>query len=418
MQSLQDRLNKIQNEEEDKTIAFIRSQFGRNSRVLDISNKYLVKDAYDYFIICLSNHLKKYNTYKSLILQNCLFTNQLLIRFLSTLVKLRTQHLITTLDLANNQIELSEKLAQKIVDFFENCLKSKAIRLILQGNIVVSPSALRIILQSEKKIKELSLYDTRLSAEALLSLSEAIGRNKTITKLDVSYNSEAFSNPEIVYNFGINIGINNTIEHLNLSGNTALRHEISLIKLLSGIANNKSLIELILGNLGFRDKAIEIICKILFPHMPLTHLDLQSNLITWKGLDSLLAHTSDYLTSLDLSYNLFKSNSVMTLLGKSLKKNRVLRKLNISYSIELERVDFDSVEAFCKGITENISLNEFLCEGIKIGEDPDEFCTRVGEAISNRKHSLTFKISAVNCFSGSQNSSISSLKATNPFKFA
>ena len=418
MQSIQDRLDKIQHEEQAKTVSFINSQFGRNSRVLDISNKYLVKDTYDLFKKSLSNHVKNFNTYNSLILQNCLLTNSILIKLLSAISKLKIRHLITSLDLANNQIELSEKLSQKISDFFESSSKSKGIRLILQGNIVVSHSAISILMNTSRNIKELSLYDTRLSVEALLSLSEFLAKNKTISKLDLSYNPEAFKNAEIVHHLGISIGINSEIEYLNLSGNTPLHRDIILIKLLSGIANNKSLTDLVLGNLNFKDRAIEIICKILFPHMPLMGLDLQSNMITWKGLDLLLSSLPDFMTSLDVSYNSFKSNAVLSALGRNFKANRMLRKLNVSYSIELRSVESEALQEFCAGITENISLNELWCEGIKIGEDPDEFCSKVGEAIANRKYSLTFKISAVNCFSGSQNTSIASVKPINPFKFA
>ena len=53
MQSIQERLNKIETDEEEKTIEYIRNQFGKHSKILDISNKYLVKDAFDYFSICL-----------------------------------------------------------------------------------------------------------------------------------------------------------------------------------------------------------------------------------------------------------------------------------------------------------------------------------------------------------------------------
>ena len=418
MQSIQERLNKIETDEEEKTIEYIRNQFGKHSKILDISNKYLVKDAFDYFSICLSNHFKNYNTFKILILENCLLTTAGLSKLLSNQLKLKIRHFISTLDIANNQVELSEKLAKKIANFFERNTKAKNIRLILQGNIVDSALALNQILNISKNFKELSLYDTRLSVDALVSLSEYIAKNKSLIKLDLSYNPGAFITSEIVHTFGISIGINSNIELLNLSGNTPLQKDLTLIKLLSGISNNKSLTDLILGNLNFKDKAVEIISKILFPVMPLMSLDLQSNNITWKGLDLLLHNLPDFITSLDVSYNDFRSNSVLDSLGRNFKTNRTLRKLNISYSIELKSIHTEALESFCEGITENISLNELWCEGIKIGEDPDDFCSKVGEAITNRKYSLTFKISAVNCFSTSQNNTAISLKTTSQFKFA
>jgi hypothetical protein len=419
MQTIQEKLNKIQNEEEEKTIIFIRNQFGKHLTVLDISNKYLVKDAFEYFLVCLSNHFKNYNTFKTLIFENCLLTTPAVIKLLGSILKITKNHLITTFDIANNQIEFSDKLATKIFKFFENGAKSKGIRIILQGNIVTSPVAMNTLLDSNRNFKELSLYDTRLSPEALISLSDYIVKNKEIINLDLSYNPSAFNNSDVVHTFGISIGINNKIEYLNLSGNTPLHKDLILIKLLTGIASNTSLIELVLGNLSFKDKSVEIITKILFPIMPLMSLDLQSNLITAKGFDLLLSSLPEFVTSLDVSYNEFKTNNVLESLGTSFRTNRTLRKLNISYSIELQSLNLNALDYFCNGITENISLSEFWCEGIKIAEDPDEFCSKVGEAISNRKYSLTFKISAVNCFSESDNSTINSYQSSNnDFKFA
>lgn len=419
MQSMQEKLKKIQNEEEEKSITFIRSQFGKHSKILDISNKYLVKEAFEYFVVCLTSHFKNYNTYRSLILENCLLTNVVISKLFTSLTKLKIRHFITSFDVANNQVEISEKIAKKLVKFLEKSVKSKPIKLNLQGNIVSSPVAVNAILSITRDFKELSLYDTRLSAEALLALSEFIAKNKSILKLDLSYNPTAFTNADIVQTFGISVGINNKIESLNLSGNSTIHKDVIFIKFLSGISTNTSLIELNLGNLGLRDRAVEIICKVLFPVMPLMELDLQSNCISCKAFDLLLSNLPDFITSLDVSYNDFRSNSVLESLGKHFKTNRTLRKLNISYSIELMSLDSNALDNFCRGITENISLSELWCEGIKIGEDPDEFCSKVGEAISNRKYSLTFKISAVNCFSGSQNNScISKNTSKQAFKFA
>jgi hypothetical protein len=406
IQSIEDKLKKIQSDEEEKTVAFIRNQFGRNLKVLDISNKYLVKDSFEYFCVCLTNHLKKYNQYKTLILQNCLLTNIAFTKLLNSILKIKNRHQLTSLDITNNQIDLSEKIGKKICKFFESGPKKKEVRLILQGNILTCGMCMNSILSTNRDFKELNLYDTRLSPEALLCISESISKNKSIQILNLSYNPSAFSSSDIVHTFGISVGINNKIEYLNLSGNTPLHKNVLLIKLLSGISSNTSLLEIVLGNLNLKDKAVDILVKTLFPSMPISSLNLQSNQITWKGFDLLLSSLSESVTSLDVSYNDLKSNMVLESLGKVLKSNRTLRKLNMSYSIELQNLKASSLDLLCKGLTANVSLSEILCEGIKISEDPDEFCYKLSEAISDRKFSLTFKISAVNCFSDIDNSTI------------
>jgi DNA-binding Lrp family transcriptional regulator len=419
MHSIQEKLKQIQTDEEEKTIEFIRSNLGRNSKILDISNKYLIKDSFDYFTASLLNHFTTFNTYKSLVLENCLLSNKLLIKLLNKLSKMKMRHNVIHLDLSNNQIEINEKLSEKISRFFEGSFKPKQITLNLQGNLIIPAMVMTKLLSVNRDFKELSLYDTRLSPEALLALSEVLAKNKVIIKLDLSYNPSAFTSSEVVHTFGISIGINSNIESLNLSGNTSIQKDLIFIKFLSGISNNKSLQELIFGNLNLKDKSLEIVAKIIFPVMPLMILDLQSNFLTAKGIDLLLGSLSYFVISLDVSYNDFRNNSVLDTFGKFFRTSRTLRKLNISYSIELQHLNHASLESFCKGITENISLGELWCEGMKIGDDPDEFCSKVGDAISNRKHSLTFKISAVNCFAGSQNSSIISHRSSrNDFKFA
>lgn len=419
MQSIQEKLKQIQNDEEEKTIEYIRTYLGKNSKVLDISNKYLIREAFDYFVASLLNHFTTFNTHKSLILENCLLNTKLMIKLMNSLNNLKIRHNITVFDIANNQIDFTEKLAEKISKFFENSFKSKQITLNAQGNIISSASVITKLISIKRDFKELSLYDTRLSPEALLSLSEIIAKNKVIIKLDLSYNPSAFTSSDVVHSFGISIGINQHIETLNLSGNSSIQKDLAFIKFLSGISNNKSLQELIIGNLNLKDRSIKIIGKIIFPQMPLMILDLQSNCLTSKGIEILLNSLSCFIHCLDVSYNDFRSNSVLETFGKYFKTTRTLRKLNISYSVELQHLNFDCLEVFCKGITENVSLSELWCEGMKIGDDPDEFCARVGEAISNRKHSLTFKISAVNCFTGSQNSTVMSYKSSKQdFKFA
>lgn len=48
-----------------------------------------------------------------------------------------------------------------------------------------------MVIQSYELL-ELSLYDCKISSEALIDLSDVLALNKRIYKLDLSYNPEAF----------------------------------------------------------------------------------------------------------------------------------------------------------------------------------------------------------------------------------
>lgn len=106
----------------------------------------------------------------------------------------------------------------------------------------------------------------------------------------------------------------------------------------------------------------------------------------------------ELLSNLDISYNAINDASALLSISYHLMHSRSLRKLNISHSIELESLPHDTIDELAEAIAQNDSLSELTCEGVKLGDDPDYFCKRLGEAISVRRLSLTFKISAVNCF--------------------
>jgi hypothetical protein len=48
------------------------------------------------------------------------------------------------------------------------------------------------------ELTELSLYDCKISPQALVDLSDVLAMNKRIRKLDLSYNPEAFENKEAI----------------------------------------------------------------------------------------------------------------------------------------------------------------------------------------------------------------------------
>lgn len=173
---------------------------------------------------------------------------------------------------------------------------------------------------------------------------------------------------------------------------------------------SQSLTVLILNGINLRDKGIAILGKLLLKKCPLCRLDLQNNGITTRGLRVLYKYFPPTLSSLDLSYNRFTKDLMFFHTARLLTDTRALRYFNISYSLELKRIDERMVLLFCESITRNLSLSEFVCEGAKIGNNPDRFCELIGQAINKRKLSLTFKISVVNCFTST--SAINSLTST------
>lgn len=81
----------------------------------------------------------------------------------------------------------------------------------------------------------------------------------------------------------------------------------------------------------------------------------------------------------------------------------------MSHTIEMIELDEEILEKLSEALGKNDSLTEFYCEGVKISENPDKFCSMVNAAISLRKLSLTYKISAVNCSPGARNSILGDL---------
>ena len=59
------------------------------------------------------------------------------------------------------------------------------------------PTFFSVVIQSYELL-ELSLYDCKISSEALIDLSDVLALNKRIYKLDLSYNPEAFEKREAV----------------------------------------------------------------------------------------------------------------------------------------------------------------------------------------------------------------------------
>ncbi|CAG9312130.1 unnamed protein product [Blepharisma stoltei] len=408
IQEIQEQLNKLEDLEDGGTIDFIDRQIELHYTRFDLSNKYLVSHSVEYFSSQLQNHYNLTNRIKVLVLQNCMLSQDSIVRTFKPLIQLKKTLALKSLDLGNNRIPVNELTGSILGKLLDRGGKNRAKSLNLQGNLITNPKGLLNILNCSSPFYELNLYDSCLSCEALLCLSETLAHNRYIQRLDLGYNNDAFANSSIVRQFAISISLNTHLEYLNLSGVSFLRKSEHLVKFLAGLQQNTSLQELSLGGIGLGDKGIKYLKQLLLGKIPITSLDIQNNKISAKGLGYIVESLPDMLSKLDLSYNEFKSNSALSSLGKALISHRVLRYLNLSYSFEIDSLDNKALICFCRGIKENGSLTEFICESAKIGDDPDLFCNLLGEAISARRLSLTFKISAVNCFSSksSHNSTI------------
>lgn len=385
------------------TLEFLVAHLGTHETVLDLSNKYIFEAATKPVARMISKHYTNFNTIKVLTLQNCMLTNQTAIKLLEILSKSKNTLALKQLDIGNNRLKFTEGLAKAISKLFMKSNPTKPKTLNLQGNIVNSAKPLTSLLKTGIIFNELSLYDTCLNQEALEGLSTILSENKPILKLNLAYNNSAFKNSEMISHFAMSVSLNQYIESLDLSGNTSLKSPQSLVHLLTGLQRNRSLQEINLGSIGIGNIGVNFLSKILLNTVPISILLLENNNISSSGLQLLLQNLPPLLWKLDLSYNKFSQSSILETLGQKLNKTRTLRVLNISYAVEIGKLQSHHLISLCEGLKQNVSLTDFVCEGAKIGRDPDYFCSVIGDAISERKLSLTFKISAVNCFSTTVN---------------
>ena len=106
------------------------------------------------------------------------------------------------------------------------------------------------------------------------------------------------------------------------------------------------------------------------------------------------------VVDLDVSYNDITESSALLSLASYLLETRSLRRLKISHSLQLETLDFSTLECFSQALTRNDSLVEFYCEGVKLSVNPEDFCNQINQAIAYRKLSLTYRVSAVQVNTG------------------
>jgi len=397
----QDQLHRLQAEEDHRTIEFLITRLSTQAAVLDLSNKFLFEDAVRVLVREVGKHYADRNTLRKIVLQNTMLEEDRLNEVLRGLLAVKRPMGLTWLDIGNNRIELKAESGELLGRLLSKRSNPKPKTLVLQGNLVKEASFITALFMSAGTLTELNLYDTRLSPLALAALGEALSLNRRILHLDLGYNASAFTTKAILTTFGMGISLNHHLEWLSLCGNTPLHKPKLLTALCSGLQCSKSLEYCSLGGLGLGDRGTALLTRYLLPAVPICHLDLHNNSLASKGLARLLRSLPVHITALDLSYNQIKEESLLTLVADLLLRTRSLRLLNISHTIEIEEVSYKAKERLAQALKENDSLTEFYCEGAKIGGDPDDFCEVLGAAIGERRLSLTFKISAVDCFKGS-----------------
>ena len=395
LKEIQDELLKIKLTEEITTVEFIKRVFTRHSSVLDLSNHFLFEKSTSMLIKLLKSKFKSKKHIKSLVLQNCMINESFLLKILRLFVI--SSNRLKSFDISNNRLTIESPLTQLISVLFSKTPSYKSFS--LKGNICTSPQAMSELFTQNIKLLNLNLYDTNLSAEALTVIASALRNNVPILNLNLGFNSAAFEDSEIVTIFSESVAENKFIEHLDLSGNESLGTAESLTQLCIGLKQNRSLIGLKLGGISLEDFGVKILAAQLLKEIPLAYLDIQNNKIQDNGFKNLLIEFPISLTSLDISYNVFKENTSIISLSTLLLENKSLRKLNLSHSFELAKIETAVIDLLCESLTKNDALSDLLCEGVKISDDPDLFCYKLNQAIALRKLSLTYKISAVNCFS-------------------
>ena len=400
IQDLSDLYRKLKAKQISITDSFLCQNMCRHKLLLDISNKYL----FDTSIITLKRLISKsYGScmpIKTLVLQNCMLTaasaNSVLLIFLNFPGKIN----LSSLDLGNNSITLSVELSTTIAKVLEKSSKNEPKSLNLQGNIISDPEAFSVLIACESAMSSLSLYDCNLQPQLLVILTESMTQNKSISKLDLSYNPEAFTSKSITHSLGVALGTNNYLTSLKLSGNPTLSRKSLFNKLCIGLRHSSSLEKLYIGNLALNDSGLNILRKRCLNFTNIECLDLQNNKITCKGFIKLIRNFPSGLNKLVVSYNRFEDSKVLLELGKMMQDQRSIRILNISYCFVFDSVVEKCMKALCIGISENRSLTELIMEGCKIGDDPDYFCKQLSEAIEARKFPITFRISAVRTYDG------------------
>ena len=395
---IQDQLCQLELLEDNQTLDFIDKHYNQHLSNFDISNKYLVKNSAMYLGKMLYERISSGKTLKHLSMENCMLNEENLTQICKWLFKLKNPLGLKTLNLGNNKLIINEPISLLIKKLLDKVGRKKSVSVVFQGNAFSNSKCLQTILTSKACFTELNLYDCCVEGSCLVVLAEVIAENKYILKLDLSYNPKAFLDCEEVANFSISIGLNQHIQKLNLEGNYSLSSRPVLINFLSGLQTNKNLQKLNLASIELGDKGLSLLTKLLLDKLMLFSLDLQNNGITDKGFLILLKNLPLGLSELNVSYNLLQKNESLKALGQKLTKERTLRVLKISSAFEISCIQETAVSALCKGLRENFSLTDFICESTKIGDEPDLFCKAIGEAIASRRLSLTYKISAVNCF--------------------
>lgn len=393
----QEELDRLKLKEELLTLEYIKKITPIHRTVLNLSNHYIFHKSATALSALLSAHFTQRNTLKSLILSNCCLDEETLTIILTGLIRVDKAIALRYLDISSNRITISMSLGSLLNQVFKKSGSNKAKTIHMKGNSLMSELSVRALLSPSYPILELNLYDSGLSAEALIAISEYLAANIYIQKLDLAYNSDAFMNTTACTIFGKAVSANANIESLNLAGNSALGSKECLTPLLDAIKGNKSLIQLSLAGIGMGNDGVELICLKLFNHVPIYSLDLQNNMITNEGICKLIDLLPESVVSLDLSYNSISDASVIISISSQLIVSRSLRKLNLSHSIELYELDSETLEYFCESLTTNESLNELILEGVKLGINAEDFCETIQRAIAERRLSLTYKISAVKC---------------------
>lgn len=395
IENLNELYRKLKKSQIDLTTNFLYENIGRHKTILDLSNKYLFERS----LIKLKSLIgKAYSTQipiKTLILQNCMLSAFSASTILSIFLNFSGKICLSQIDLGNNSINLNVALAGIIAKVLEKSSKSDHKSIILKGNMIQTPDALKTLLKCQCPIDYLSLYDCYLQPESLNALSESISDNKNIRKLDISYNSQAFISKSITYSLGMSIGLNTHLAVLKLSGNSPLSKKSLLRKLCIGLKHSSSIEKLFIGNVPLQNSGMNILRKNL-KNMNIEKLDIQNNNISSKSFIKFIHDLPFALNTLIATYNNFDDSKILKEIGNMLMTQRNLRQLNISYCLNFSNFGAEFFNAFCQGIARNRSLTEFLCEGCKIGEDPDRFCRMISQTIESRNFVMNYKISAAN----------------------
>lgn len=196
--------------------------------------------------------------------------------------------------------------------------------------------------------------DLEMTKPELLMLMKAMSKNHSITRFSMNGKTT-----DSILEFGMLLRNNSTITELSLISIVQRVLPLPLSEwqtFADGLAQNKTIRKLNLGNNGINDEILQILANGLASHPTLTEFSLEWSLLTEKSIDILadLLKKNPILTKIDLKGSI-RNSMVLSKISQFIASNPSLQALDIS---NLEFVPIDDGKELCEALQQNTQLKE------------------------------------------------------------